>query len=87
VVAALYAVAILTTRALPQWIGWLGLLVGASQAGKSWRVCCNAGRHEFVAHRDWGSQARRHRRQRSIPSLCWRPTLPSPTPGLETADR
>jgi hypothetical protein len=29
VVVPLYAVAILTTRALPWWIGWLGLLVGA----------------------------------------------------------
>jgi hypothetical protein len=29
VVVPLYAVAILTTRALPPWIGWLGLLVGA----------------------------------------------------------
>ena len=28
VVVPLYAVAILTTAALPQWIGWLGLLVG-----------------------------------------------------------
>jgi hypothetical protein len=27
-VVPLYAVAILTTRALPPWIGWLGLLVG-----------------------------------------------------------
>jgi hypothetical protein len=29
VVVPLYAAAILTTRALPRWIGWLGLLVGA----------------------------------------------------------
>jgi hypothetical protein len=29
VVVPLYAVAILNTRALPRWIGWLGLLVGA----------------------------------------------------------
>jgi hypothetical protein len=29
VVVPLYALAILTTRALPRWIGWLGLLVGA----------------------------------------------------------
>ena len=29
VVVPLYAVAILTTRALPRWIGWLGLIVGA----------------------------------------------------------
>jgi hypothetical protein len=29
VVVPLYAVAILTTRVLPRWIGWLGLLVGA----------------------------------------------------------
>jgi hypothetical protein len=29
VVVPLYAVAILTTHALPRWIGWLGLLVGA----------------------------------------------------------
>jgi hypothetical protein len=29
VVVPLYAVAILTTRALPRWIGWLGLLVAA----------------------------------------------------------
>jgi hypothetical protein len=29
VVIPLYAVAILTTRALPRWIGWLGLLVAA----------------------------------------------------------
>ena len=29
VVVPLYAVAIVTTRALPRWIGWLGLLVGA----------------------------------------------------------
>jgi hypothetical protein len=29
VVVRLYAVAILTTRPLPRWIGWLGLLVGA----------------------------------------------------------
>jgi hypothetical protein len=29
VVVPLYAGAILTTRALPRWIGWLGLLVGA----------------------------------------------------------
>ena len=29
VVVPLYAVAILTTRALPRWIGWLGLLVSA----------------------------------------------------------
>src|SRR5512133_2665356 len=29
VVVPLYAVAILTARALPRWIGWLGLLVGA----------------------------------------------------------
>jgi hypothetical protein len=29
VVIPLYAVAILTTRALPRWIGWLGLLVRA----------------------------------------------------------
>ncbi len=29
VVVPMYAVAILTTRALPRWIGWLGLLVGA----------------------------------------------------------
>jgi len=29
VVVPLYAVAILTTRALPRWIGWLGMLVGA----------------------------------------------------------
>jgi hypothetical protein len=28
VVVPLYAVAILTTRALPRWIGWLGLVVG-----------------------------------------------------------
>jgi hypothetical protein len=28
VVVPLYAVAILTTRVLPRWIGWLGLLVG-----------------------------------------------------------
>jgi hypothetical protein len=28
VVVPLYAVAILTTRALPRWIGWLDLLVG-----------------------------------------------------------
>jgi XapX domain-containing protein len=28
VVVPLYAVAILATRALPPWIGWLGLLVG-----------------------------------------------------------
>jgi hypothetical protein len=28
-VVPLYAVAILTTRVLPRWIGWLGLLVGA----------------------------------------------------------
>jgi hypothetical protein len=28
VVVPLYALAILTTRALPRWIGWLGLLVG-----------------------------------------------------------
>jgi len=32
VVVPLYAVAILTTRALPRWIGWLGLLVGALAA-------------------------------------------------------
>jgi hypothetical protein len=29
VVVPLYAVAIHTTGALPRWIGWLGLLVGA----------------------------------------------------------
>ena len=29
VVVPMYAVAILTTRALPRWIGWFGLLVGA----------------------------------------------------------
>jgi hypothetical protein len=29
VVVPLYGVAILTTRVLPRWIGWLGLLVGA----------------------------------------------------------
>jgi hypothetical protein len=29
VVVPLYAAAILTTRALPRWIGWLGFLVGA----------------------------------------------------------
>jgi XapX domain-containing protein len=29
VVVPLYAVAILTTRVVPRWIGWLGLLVGA----------------------------------------------------------
>jgi hypothetical protein len=29
VVVPLYAVAIVTTRVLPRWIGWLGLLVGA----------------------------------------------------------
>jgi hypothetical protein len=29
VVIPLYAVAVLTTRALPLWIGWLGLFVGA----------------------------------------------------------
>ena len=29
VVVPLYAVAILITRALPRWIGWLGLVVGA----------------------------------------------------------
>jgi LytS/YehU family sensor histidine kinase len=29
VVVPLYAVAIVTTRALPRWIGWLGLLIGA----------------------------------------------------------
>jgi hypothetical protein len=29
VVIPLYAVAIISTRALPRWIGWLGLLVGA----------------------------------------------------------
>ena len=29
VVVPLYAVAILTTRVLQRWIGWLGLLVGA----------------------------------------------------------
>jgi hypothetical protein len=29
VVVPLYAWPILTTRVLPQWIGWLGLLVGA----------------------------------------------------------
>jgi hypothetical protein len=28
IVVPLYAVDILTTRALPRWIGWLGLLVG-----------------------------------------------------------
>ena len=28
VVVPLYAVAVITTRALPRWIGWLGLLVG-----------------------------------------------------------
>jgi len=29
VVVPQYAVAILTRRALPRWLGWLGLLVGA----------------------------------------------------------
>jgi hypothetical protein len=33
VVTPLYAAAILTTRALPRWIGWLGLLAGCSLNG------------------------------------------------------
>jgi hypothetical protein len=33
VVVPLYAVSILTTRALPRWIGWLGLLVGVLAVG------------------------------------------------------
>jgi hypothetical protein len=33
VVVPLYAVAILTTRVLRRWIGWLGVVVGSSEAG------------------------------------------------------